>query len=189
MLFLSLSFRVAGFIANLRNGTPVKTVWPQLLEPLTGVDYEGAVAMSADTSLLLWENGTRKSSHHFRKQRILDEGVSAATRVCVCVCVCAGRVLQVVDMEEGRTLFTKEIDPEQYPRNRETRPCIVNTKTRVSQFYRQAAREGGEEGPAIRPMSTEQVCGVGVVCCLHALVPSGVRASEWGHSGVRLANR
>ncbi|CEM31506.1 unnamed protein product [Vitrella brassicaformis CCMP3155] len=90
--------RVAGFIANLRNGTPVKTVWPQLLEPLTGVDYEGAVAMSADTSLLLWENG---------------------------------RVLQVVDMEEGRTLFTKEIDPEQYPRNRETRPCIVNTKTRA----------------------------------------------------------
>eukprot|EP00745_Piridium_sociabile_P021944 TRINITY_DN339_c0_g2_i3.p1 TRINITY_DN339_c0_g2~~TRINITY_DN339_c0_g2_i3.p1 ORF type:complete len:1103 (-),score=108.71 TRINITY_DN339_c0_g2_i3:2962-6270(-) len=90
--------RITLFLGNMQAGTPVQTVFPNLLQRLACRDYEGAVAMSPDAKLLLWENG---------------------------------QCLQVVDVNCGKSIFMIPISVEEYPRNRDTRPCIVNTRTKV----------------------------------------------------------
>eukprot|EP00918_Siedleckia_nematoides_P050557 GHVU01110728.1.p1 GENE.GHVU01110728.1~~GHVU01110728.1.p1 ORF type:complete len:190 (-),score=24.79 GHVU01110728.1:103-672(-) len=54
--WLQLYRRIAIFVANMQRGTPKTSFFPRLLTPPIK-DYDGTMAITADSNMLLWENG------------------------------------------------------------------------------------------------------------------------------------
>uniref|UniRef100_A0A0G4HE26 F-box domain-containing protein n=1 Tax=Chromera velia CCMP2878 TaxID=1169474 RepID=A0A0G4HE26_9ALVE len=112
--------RVSNFVTNLKNGTPQKTTWPRLLQPVeASSSYEGAVAMSADCRMLLYENGKELQGVDIVEGRqIFSTPLTAArdrhTRPCIVntkkkVFVHLNGTIHVVSLADGEHLGTLDV--------------------------------------------------------------------------------
>eukprot|EP00916_Digyalum_oweni_P023627 GHVL01039206.1.p1 GENE.GHVL01039206.1~~GHVL01039206.1.p1 ORF type:complete len:433 (-),score=51.81 GHVL01039206.1:248-1546(-) len=113
--------KLSAFVENIRESRPVTTVYPRLLSPSNGSYYEGAVAMSADCKLLLWENGSTIQAADLETGKMLFErdipGRGARTgRPCIVntrdkIFLYVHEKIQVWDIATGRVI--KELTPPQ----------------------------------------------------------------------------